>query len=123
VEEHTNIGQWLSKGAAVVTLAQLTEVEVEVQIDQQYIDQIAPGRPVTLNLQGTGSNKAIGFRFGGVSLLELEVGWTGVVDSVVPRSNWQSGSRSFPVIVLVSNQRNGSGMKLMAHPCPLFAKA
>lgn len=108
VEEHTNIGQWLSKGAAVVTLAQLTDVEVEVQIDQQYIDQIAPGRPVTLNLQGTGSNKApflIGFGFGGVSLLELEVsGWTGVVDSVVPRSNWQSGSRSFPVIVLVSNQ-------------------
>ena len=32
VEEHTYIGQWLSKGAAVVTLAQLNEVEVEVQI-------------------------------------------------------------------------------------------
>ena len=43
VEEHTNAGQWLSKGAPVVTLADLKFVEVEVQVDQQYIDQIQPG--------------------------------------------------------------------------------
>ena len=98
VEEHTYIGQWLSKGAAVVTLAQLNEVEVEVQIDQQYIDQIAPGRPVTLQVQGSGSRDG------------RAVPWTGEVDSVVPRSNWESGSRSFPVIVRIENKIDASTM-------------
>ena len=98
VEEHTYVGQWLSKGAPVVTLAQLTEVEVEVQIDQQYIDQIAPGRSVTLKVQGTGGRNG------------QHRQWTGVVDSVVPRSNWQNGSRSFPVIVRVQNEIDESTM-------------
>ncbi|MCA9011170.1 MAG: hypothetical protein KDB01_15575, partial [Planctomycetaceae bacterium] len=30
--------------------------------------------------------------------------WTGEVDSIVPRSNWQNGSRSFPVIVRIKNE-------------------
>ncbi len=98
VEEHTNVGQWLSKGAPVVTLADLTKVEVEVQIDQQYIDQIAPGRPVKLNVQGTGGRNGQSRE------------WTGVVDTVVPRSNWQNGSRSFPVIVRVKNEIDESTM-------------
>ncbi len=98
VEEHTNVGQWLSKGAPVMTLAQLTEVEVEVQIDQQYIDQIAAGRSVTLNVQGTGGRNG--------QLRE----WTGVVAFVVPRSNWQNDSRSFPVIVRVKNEIDESTM-------------
>jgi len=98
VEERTYIGQWLSKGAPVVTLAQLTEVEVEVQIDQQYIDQIAPGRAVTLHVQGTGSRNGQARE------------WTGVVDSIVPRSNWQTGSRSFPVIVRINNEIDSTTM-------------
>ncbi|HQZ64486.1 MAG TPA: efflux RND transporter periplasmic adaptor subunit, partial [Planctomycetaceae bacterium] len=98
VEEHSYVGEWLSKGAPVVTLAQLDEVEVEVQIDQQYIDQIVPGRAVTLQIQGSGSQNG------------LTSEWKGVVDSVVPRSNWRSGSRSFPVIVRIKNEINTSTM-------------
>ena len=98
VEEHTYVGQWLSKGAPVATLAQLTEVEVEVQIDQQYIDQIAPGRHVTLDVQGTGGRN------------RKTREWAGVVDTVVPRSNWQNGSRSFPVIVRVKNEIDDTTM-------------
>jgi HlyD family secretion protein len=98
VEEHSWVGQWLSKGAPVITLAQLTEVDVEVQIDQQYIDQIAPGRPVKLHIQGTGSRDGQARE------------WTGEVDSVVPRSNWQNGSRSFPVIVRVRNRIDDTTM-------------
>ncbi len=92
VEEHTYIGQWLSKGAPVLTLAKLDEVEVEVQIDQQYIDQITPGRPVVLGIQGTGSRNG------------LASDWEGEVASVVPRSNWEDGSRSFPVIIRIDNR-------------------
>ncbi len=98
VEEHSYVGQWLSKGAPVVTMAELTEVEIEVQIDQQYIDQIAPGRPVILNVQGSGTRDGKSRE------------WKGEVDSVVPRSNWQSGSRSFPVIVRVDNDIDKSTM-------------
>jgi multidrug resistance efflux pump len=89
VEEHTYLGQWLSKGAAIATLAKLDEVEVEVQIDQQYIDQITPGRPVTLTVQGTGNRNGLPRK------------WSGEVTSIVPRSNWEQGSRSFPVIILI----------------------
>jgi len=92
VEEHTYVGQWLSKGAPVVTLADLTYVEVEVQVDQQYIDQIAPHQSVTLKVQGSGGRNGQSRE------------WVGEVESVVPRSNWQNGSRSFPVIVLVENE-------------------
>lgn len=92
VEEHTYVGQWLSKGASVATIAKLDEVEVEVQIDQQYIDQIIPGREVTLRVQGTGA------RDGNASE------WPGSVSSIVPRTNWKQGSRSFPVIILIRNK-------------------
>lgn len=88
VEEHTNKGQWLSKGAPVVTLADLKSVEVEVQVDQQYIDQIHPGSQVALKIQGTGPYRE----------------WTGTVHTVVPRSNWKEGSRSFPVIIRIENK-------------------
>lgn len=95
VEEHTYVGQWLSKGAPVLTLARLDEVEVEVLIDQQYIDQILPGREVSLSIQGSGSGAGSGRRE-----------WKGVVATVVPRSNWEQGSRSFPVIVRIRNELN-----------------
>ena len=85
VAEHTYLGQWLSKGAPVVTLADLQSVEVEVQVDQQYIDQIHEESPVALKIQGTGSSRE----------------WTGKVLTVVPRSNWKEGSRSFPVIIRI----------------------
>jgi RND family efflux transporter MFP subunit len=96
VEEQTYVGQWLSKGAPVATLARLDEVEVEVQIDQQYIDQISPGRPVVLKIQGTGSRDG------------QPVEWTGEVAAVVPRADWKAGSRSFPVIIRIRNQLDTS---------------
>ncbi len=98
VEEHTYVGQWLSKGAPVATLAKLDEVEVEVQIDQQYIDQISPGRKVTLNIQGSGNRNG------------LARAWPGEVAAIVPRSNWENGSRSFPVIIRIQNEMDNSTM-------------
>jgi len=98
VAEHTNVGQWLAKGDSVVTLAQLDEVEVQVQIDQQFIDQIAPGRPVTLMIQGTGNRNGAARE------------WKGEVSSIVPRSNWEGGSRSFPVIIRIKNEIDTSTM-------------
>jgi RND family efflux transporter MFP subunit len=92
VEEHTYIGQWLSKGAPILTLARLDEVEVEVQIDQQYIDQVSPGREVLLTVQGTNGQAGAARE------------WKGRVATIVPRSNWEAGSRSFPVIIRIENE-------------------
>lgn len=92
VEEHTYIGQWLSKGAPILTLARLNEVEVEVQIDQQYIDQVSPGREVLLTVQGTNGQAGTARE------------WKGRVATIVPRSNWEAGSRSFPVIIRIENE-------------------
>lgn len=98
LEEHTYLGQWLSKGDPIATLARLDEVEVEVQIDQQYIDQIIPGRPVTLDVQGTGNRNGQSRE------------WPGEVTAIVPRSNWKEGSRSFPVIIRIDNEVDSSTM-------------
>jgi len=97
VEEHTYVGQWLSKGAPVLTLARLDEVEVEVQIDQQYIDQVSAGREVSLRVSGSGESAA------DVAAAGVRE-WTGRVAAVVPRSNWEQGSRSFPVIIRIRNE-------------------
>lgn len=91
VEEHTYVGQWLANGAPIVTLAGLDEVEVELMIDQQYVSEITPGRAVQLTVRGAGSSAAA-------------EQWQGQVSTVIPRSEWESGSRSFPIIVRIPNR-------------------
>ena len=96
VSEETYPGQWLSKGDPVVTMAMLDEVDVEVPVDQSFISQIALGTSVRLMVSGTPDSSTEDGR------------WTGTISSIVPRSEWESGSRSFPVIVRVTNRMNGT---------------
>lgn len=96
LSEETYLGQWLSKGAPVVTMAMLDEMDVEVPVDQSFISQVARGTEVKLKVTGTPD-------------LDSDDGrWTGTVISIVPRSEWETGSRSFPVIVRVKNRMGGS---------------
>jgi RND family efflux transporter MFP subunit len=95
VEEHTYVGQWLAKGDPIVTLASLDEVEVELMIDQQYVSEITPGRDVQLTVRGAASSAS-------------SEQWQGQVSTLIPRSEWESGSRSFPVIVRISNRIDDS---------------
>jgi multidrug efflux pump subunit AcrA (membrane-fusion protein) len=53
---------------------------------------------VTLKVQGTGNKNG------------LPRNWPGEVASIVPRSNWEEGSRSFPVIILIRNEVDNSTM-------------
>jgi RND family efflux transporter MFP subunit len=87
VEEHTFDGQWLAKGDPVVTLAQLDEVDVQVQIDQAFIRQVRPNNEVSVRIPGTRQQH-----------------WVGRVRAIVPKTDWQQGSRSFPVIVAIQNE-------------------
>ena len=92
VEEHSYDGEWLSKGAPVATLAQLSEVDVEVQLDQSFVSQVNPGDKVQVQVAGA-INPDTGTQM-----------WPGVINAIVLRSDWEEGSRSFPVIVRVSNR-------------------
>lgn len=99
IREHTYLGQWLSKGDPVVVMAQLDEVDVEVPVDQNFISQISIGDSVTLKIQGVPNpDDPLGH-------------WNGTVRAMVPRSEWETGSRSFPVIVRIANPMTGPAEK------------
>ncbi|MCP4857536.1 MAG: HlyD family efflux transporter periplasmic adaptor subunit [Fuerstiella sp.] len=96
VQEQTYLGQWLSKGDPVATMVQLDEVDVEIPVDQGFISQVAIGHSVRLKIAGTPDPSSADGR------------WTGTVNSIVPRSASETGSRSFPVIVRIKNRMNGT---------------
>lgn len=104
VAEQTYVGQYLAKGLPVVTMVQLDEVDVEVQVDESFISQVTPGQQVDMKIAGA------------VSSGHPDGRWTGTVVTIVPRSEWKSGSRSFPVIVRVTNEINQS----MTPPVPVL---
>lgn len=88
VEEATERGQWLSKGDPVVTVSDLLEeVHVIANVDQRALGNVQIGHSVNVVIEGAPQRE-----------------WEGTVLSVVPRSEWQNGSRSFPVKVSVPNQ-------------------
>lgn len=88
VAEHTEAGQWLSKGDPVVTLSDLLEeVEVVANVDQRELRNVQLGGTVTAWIDGVDPRE-----------------WTGCVVAVIPRSDWERGARTFPVKVTIPNQ-------------------
>ncbi|MEO2045519.1 MAG: efflux RND transporter periplasmic adaptor subunit [Pirellulales bacterium] len=85
-QRHTDLGQWVDEGGPVVTLIRLDEVEVRVQVEENAIGQISVGQNVEVHVDALGKGPM-----------------EGVINSIVPRTKWQQGSRSFPVIVRMPN--------------------
>ncbi|MBX7165161.1 MAG: efflux RND transporter periplasmic adaptor subunit [Pirellulales bacterium] len=87
VEKLVDVGEWVTEGGTVATLVNLDEVEVEINVDERWINLVQVGGEVAV-------------------LLDALPGATfaGKVRTIVPRSNWEQGSRSFPVIVRVKNE-------------------
>ncbi|MBW3540534.1 MAG: efflux RND transporter periplasmic adaptor subunit [Planctomycetes bacterium] len=90
--ERTYVGQWLSKGDPIVTLARLDEVDVVVNVDQRDLGHVQPGGAVTVRVPGVEPRE-----------------WTGNVSMIVPRSDWEQGSRGFPVKVRLKNEFRSMG--------------
>jgi len=88
VKEHTYRGQWLSKGDPVVTLARMDEVDVIANVDQQDESLVRLFDDAQIRINGISQRD-----------------WAGRIKAVVPRSEWQSGSRGFPVKVRLRNSR------------------
>lgn len=95
VEKNTEVGEWVGEGGQVATVARLDVVEVEVQVDEKHIDQIRVGERVDVHIDALGTEP-----------------YEGTIQAIVPRSNWQEGSRSFPVIVRLDNEYVGDNPRI-----------
>jgi RND family efflux transporter MFP subunit len=87
VAEKTDVGEWVNLGGVVATLVRLDEVEVRVNVNESQVDQVRVGRTVDVHVDALGG-RAI----------------EGRIEFIVPKSEWQQGSRSFPVVVRMKNQ-------------------
>jgi HlyD family secretion protein len=83
----TFVGQWLSKGDPVVRFAHLDEVDVVANVDQRDLAHVRVGETVDVRIPGTEKKT-----------------WSGLVVNIVPRSEWKTGSRGFPVEVRITNE-------------------
>lgn len=86
VEKSIDLGEWVPLGGAVATLVNLGEVEVQVNVDESYIAEIRVGQEVEAQIDALGGEIV-----------------AGTVRQIVPRADWATGSRSFPVIVRMKN--------------------
>jgi len=86
VREHTHAGQFLALGSPVVTLTELDEVDAVVPVDEQDIGIVKLKQEATVQFQSLPGQEFIG-----------------KVEYIVPQSEWQQGSRAFPVKVRLKN--------------------
>ncbi len=86
VKKQAEVGEWIDMGGEVATLARLDEVEIRVNVEEAFVHEIRPDQAVEV----------------AIDALPGET-FQGTVRNLVPRAEWQSGSRSFPVIVRVTN--------------------
>ncbi len=94
VAEHTEVGQWIKSGELVAEVEELTEVEVEAQVLENYLDFVK-----------LGSNARIE-----IPALPGEL-FVGQVSAVVPRGDPRS--RNFPVMVRLKNKFDSSNHPLV----------
>jgi RND family efflux transporter MFP subunit len=86
VERHTLKGQWLGKGAPVVTLAVLDPIRVMVPVPERYISGVRKGEAVKVTFDALPEHR-----------------FKGVIKAVIPRAD--KASRAFPVRIEISNPK------------------
>ncbi|MCG6916389.1 MAG: efflux RND transporter periplasmic adaptor subunit [Deltaproteobacteria bacterium] len=87
VKEHTEVGQWVEKGGPIVTLADLSTMEILVEVPERYVPKLVLG----------------GITQVAVDALNRET-FTGKIAAIIPVGD--SASRTFPVKVTVDNRDN-----------------
>ncbi len=84
VEEQTEVGAWLSTGAAVATVAALQPVEVRVFVLEKHVGHLRPGMEVSVEVPAVADGL-----------------FTGTVFQIVPVGD--ARSRTFPVTLRLNN--------------------
>lgn len=85
VAEHTENGQWLARGDLVATVAELDEVDVEIQVLETYIPHVRVGDEVRVEITSLPAENLIGR-----------------VVEIVPQADLRT--RNFPVRVRLNNK-------------------
>lgn len=86
VKEHTHAGQFLALGTSIVTLTELDVVDAVVPVDEQDIGIVHIGQEATVQFQSLPGQEFVG-----------------KVEYIVPQTEWEQGSRAFPVKVRLKN--------------------
>lgn len=95
VREHTEVGEWMPEGGAVVELLALDELEVRVEVPERYFRNLK-----------VGSSARVSFE----ALPGFEV--RGRVSAVIPRADPQA--RTFPLKVRIRNRQGRIGVGMLA---------
>jgi multidrug efflux pump subunit AcrA (membrane-fusion protein) len=92
VAEHTEVGEWLAKGAAVAEIVALDEVDVVAQVVEDYVLGVTAGMDASISVGAVPGR-----------------GFDGKVIAVVPAADMRA--RTFPVKVRVRNPEGGPLLK------------
>ncbi len=85
VAEHTEVGQWVTKGDLVATIAELDTVDVEIQVLETYVPNVRQGDEVRVEISSLPKENFIGR-----------------VAEIVPQADLRT--RNFPVRVRLENK-------------------
>ena len=94
-EERTEVGEWLDVGDAVVEILSLAELEVRVEVPEQYFPDLKRGGRASVTLE---------------SLPGLRI--RGRISAIIPRADPQA--RTFPLKVRIPNRRGRLGVGMLA---------
>jgi len=93
--EYTQVGQWLGAGDRVVELLSLDELEVRVEVPEQYFRNLNPGARAAVTFESLPGYTA-----------------TGQISAIVPRAD--PAARTFPLKVRISNKEGRIGVGMLA---------
>lgn len=95
-KEHTQIGEWINKGGPVVTLLDLDNIRITVDVPERYSVLLAPQNNVKVSIKSVSNNP-----------------FSGKIYSVLPQGD--PNSRTFPVRIHLTNpdHKIKSGMEAM----------
>jgi RND family efflux transporter MFP subunit len=101
VAEHTENGQWLQRGDLVATVAELDQIDIEIQVLENYIPHVRVGDEVRLEISSLPNENFVGH-----------------IAEIVLQADLRT--RNFPVRVRVDNKITG-GLPLIK--AGMFARA
>jgi len=95
VGEHTEVGQWLDVGDAVVDLISLQELEIRVDIPERYFSTLKVGGRANITFEA-------------LPTVAIE----GRISALIPRADTQA--RTFPLKIRIPNRRQQIGVGMLA---------
>lgn len=87
IKEHTQVGEWVEKGGPIVDMADLSSIEVVIDVPERYIPKLVLGANIKVQVDALNPEN-----------------FTGKIAAIIPVGD--SASRAFPVKVLVDNPNN-----------------